>query len=159
MTVRPAPPVRTFGEHRHRRSSSHARQTREAPGPARPGGRLPPALARVVSDPVLLRRVKAFIDARLADPELTPEQVAVANHVSTRQLYRLFETEGTTVARWIRDRRLERCRRDLIADGVGVGVGVVGARWGMPDSSYFSRVFRQTYGCPPREYRRAAGVG
>lgn len=108
---------------------------------------------------MLLRRVKAFIDARLADPELTPEQVAVANHVSTRQLYRLFETEGTTVARWIRDRRLERCRRDLIADGVGVGVGVVGARWGMPDSSYFSRVFRQTYGCPPREYRRAAGVG
>ncbi|MEU4806572.1 helix-turn-helix domain-containing protein [Actinosynnema sp. NPDC023587] len=110
-----------------------------------------------MSDPVLLHRVKAFIDAWLSGPELTPERVAAANHVSTRQLYRLFETEGTTVARWIRDRRLERCRRDLIADGVGVGV--VGARWGMPDSSYFSRVFRQTYGCPPREYRRAAGVG
>ncbi|MBB5958104.1 AraC-like DNA-binding protein [Saccharothrix tamanrassetensis] len=110
-----------------------------------------------MTDPVLLHRIQAFIDARLADPELTPERVAAAHHVSTRQLYRLFESEGTTVARWIRDRRLERCRRDLIADRVGVGV--VGARWGMPDSSYFSRVFRQTYGCAPREYRRAGRVG
>ncbi|PPK65180.1 helix-turn-helix domain-containing protein [Actinokineospora auranticolor] len=101
----------------------------------------------------LLHRIHAFIDARLSDPELSPTGVAAANHVSTRQLYRLFETEGTTVARWIRDRRLERCRVDLLA-ARGTGVSEVGARWGIPDSSYFSRVFRQTYGCAPRDYRR-----
>ncbi|SES40744.1 helix-turn-helix domain-containing protein [Actinokineospora terrae] len=101
----------------------------------------------------LLRGIHEFIDARLSDPDLTPAGVAAANHVSTRQLYRLFETEGTTVARWIRDRRLERCRADLLASE-RTGVSTVSARWGMPDSSYFSRVFRQRYGCAPRDCRR-----
>ncbi|WP_018680393.1 helix-turn-helix domain-containing protein [Actinokineospora enzanensis] len=107
-----------------------------------------------MTDTILLDRIHAFIDARLADPELTPARVAAANHVSTRQLYRLFEREGTTVARWIRDRRLERCRHDLLTTDMS-GVSAVGARWGIPDSSYFSRVFRQTYGRCPRDYRRA----
>ncbi|WP_051385702.1 helix-turn-helix domain-containing protein [Actinokineospora inagensis] len=111
-----------------------------------------------MTDPLLLRRIHAFIDARLADPELTPTRVAAANHVSTRQLYRLFESEGTTVARWIRDRRLENCRKDLLTADASA-VSVVGARWGIPDSSYFSRVFRQQYGCPPRDYLRKTRVG
>ncbi|GAA3001965.1 helix-turn-helix domain-containing protein [Actinokineospora diospyrosa] len=102
----------------------------------------------------LLRDIHEFIDARLADPDLTPADIAAAVHVSPRQLYRLFETEGTTVAKWIRDRRLERCRADLLATQ-DTGVSVVGARWGIPDSSYFSRVFRQRYGCAPRDYRRS----
>jgi hypothetical protein len=32
----------------------------------------------------------------------------------SRSLYSLFESRETTVAGWIRDRRLERCRRDLL---------------------------------------------
>jgi AraC-like DNA-binding protein len=30
----------------------------------------------------------------------------------------------------------------------------VAARWGLPDSAHFSRLFRRTYGLPPAEYRR-----
>ncbi|GAA3044736.1 helix-turn-helix domain-containing protein [Actinokineospora globicatena] len=99
----------------------------------------------------LLHDIREFIDARLSDPDLTPAEVAAANHVSTRQLYRLFESEGTTVAKWIRDRRLERCRADLLAHD---RVSTISARWGLPDSSYFSRAFRERYGCAPRDYRR-----
>jgi AraC-like DNA-binding protein len=73
-----------------------------------------------------------------------------------RYLYRLFEAQGTTVAAWIRHRRLERCRADLTDPALRAApVSAVAARWGLPDSAHFSRLFRRTYGLPPAEYRRA----
>jgi AraC-like DNA-binding protein len=62
----------------------------------------------------LLLRAQAFIEARLSDPTLSPGAVAAANYISVRSLYKLFETQGQSVAGWIRQRRLERCRRDLL---------------------------------------------
>lgn len=101
-------------------------------------------------------RVDAFIEANLSDPGLGPRTVAAACHISPRQLHRLFEARGSTVAAWIRHRRLERCRRDLADPALReLPVGGVAARWGLPDPAHFSRVFRQAYGMPPVEYRRA----
>ncbi|GAA3126831.1 helix-turn-helix domain-containing protein [Streptosporangium carneum] len=102
----------------------------------------------------LLPRIRAYIDDNLGDPGLSPETVAAAHHISTRYLYKLFARQGISVARWIRQRRLERCRMDLSDPRLGGrAVGEVGAHWGFADSSYFSRVFRETYGCSPRAYR------
>lgn len=104
---------------------------------------------------VLLLDVHAYIDAHLGDPGLSPADVAAAHHISLRQLHRLFEKEQTTVAAWIRRRRLERCRRDLSDPALrAIPVGAIAARWGLPDAAHFSRVFRQAYGMPPAEYRR-----
>ena len=104
----------------------------------------------------LLLRIHAFIEQHLGEADLSPGLVAAAHHVSVRYLHRLFETEGTTVAAWIRRRRLERCRRDLADPALGaVPVSTVAARWGLPDPAHFSRVFRRTYGLPPAEYRRS----
>lgn len=104
----------------------------------------------------LLLRVHVFIDAHLSDPGLDPGLVAAAHYISVRYLYRLFQTQGTTVAAWIRHRRLERCRKDLADPALGaVPVSAVAARWGLPDSAHFSRLFRRTYGLPPAEYRRS----
>lgn len=104
----------------------------------------------------LLWRVRAFIEERLGDPDLSPAAVAAANHVSIRYLHKLFETEETTVAGWIRRRRLERCRRDLLDPALGArSVSAIGARWGLIDAQHFSRLFRATYGLPPAEYREA----
>ncbi|GAA3144983.1 helix-turn-helix domain-containing protein [Nonomuraea salmonea] len=105
----------------------------------------------------LLRQVHAFIEERLGDPGLDPATIAAACHISVRYLHRLFESEHTTVAAWIRRRRLERCRADLLAGG-GLSVSAVGARWGLPDSAHFSRLFRRAYGVPPAEFRRAHAV-
>jgi AraC-like DNA-binding protein len=102
----------------------------------------------------LLVRVQAFIEERLADPELSPGMIASAHHVSVRYLYRLFEDEGVSVAAWIRRRRLERCRRDLLDPALRrLQVRAIGARWGMRDATQFSRAFRRAYGVPPGEYR------
>ncbi|WP_161627253.1 helix-turn-helix domain-containing protein [Nocardiopsis gilva] len=102
----------------------------------------------------LLTRIYAFIDEQLDDPDLSPQQIASAHHISTRYLHKLFEPEETTVVEWIRTRRLEQCRRHLVDPGQrSQPVSVIAARWGFRDPSYFSRLFRATYGIPPREYR------
>jgi AraC-like DNA-binding protein len=107
----------------------------------------------------LMVRVQAFIRNRLGDPGLTPAMVAAAHNISTRQLQRLFQASGLTVAGWIRELRLERCRRDL-ADPLlrGRPVHLVAARWGFTDAAHFSHVFRSAYGLGPKAYREGAVV-
>jgi AraC-like DNA-binding protein len=103
----------------------------------------------------LLLRIRAYIDSHLGDPDLTPTQIAAAHFISKRYLHKLFEAEGVSVSRWIRERRLERCRCDL-AGGQrrDETVTTIGMRWGFMDAAHFSRLFRDAYGCTPTEYRR-----
>jgi len=116
-------------------------------------------LAPITRRRALLASVEAFIDQRLADPGLSPSVIAAAHHISLRALYRLFETQQTSVAGWIRERRLERCRRELADRTVGDRpVSAIAARWGLTDPAQFSRAFRAAYGVPPTEYRRAANA-
>jgi AraC-like DNA-binding protein len=105
--------------------------------------------------PQLLARIKGHIDANLADPGLTPRAIAEAHYISVRQLHKLFEAERLTVARWIRHRRLDRCRAELADPAfAGVPVRAIAARWGLVSASHFAHAFRLAYGCSPQEYRR-----
>jgi AraC-like DNA-binding protein len=108
------------------------------------------------ADPMhtLLSRIRCFIEEHLDDPDLGPESVAAACHISVGYLHKLFRAEGTSVSRVIRERRLENCRRDLVAPGSRTkAVSAIGAHWGFLDAAHFSRVFKATYGVSPREYR------
>jgi AraC-like DNA-binding protein len=106
----------------------------------------------------MLMRVHAYIETRLADTELSPVTVAAAQHISVRYLHKLFETQQTTVAGWIRQRRLDHCRRDLLDPVLrSRPVSAIAARWGFTNPAHFSRVFRAAYDIPPGEYRVAAG--
>ena len=110
---------------------------------------------RLRSRAEILLNVQAFIEANLGDPDLDPEEIARASFISTRYLHKLFEAEGTSVCRWIRVSRLERCRRDLL-DPVLAHETIleIASRWGLPGAQHFSRLFRSEYGCPPSELRR-----
>lgn len=104
----------------------------------------------------LRTQIRQFIRHHLADP-LTPESIAAAHQLSRRSLYTLFEEDGQTVAAWIRQERLERCRRDLADPRLaGQPIHSIAARWGFPDKAHFSRVFRSVYGASPRDFRRRA---
>jgi AraC-like DNA-binding protein len=111
--------------------------------------------SRAPTAPESLRfQVHAFIEEHLQDRGLTIASIAAANHISVRTLHRLFVAEETTVAGWIRRRRLERCRKDLVDPTLRhLAVSTIAARWGMPESAHFSRLFRREYGVPPTEYR------
>ncbi|WP_368857856.1 helix-turn-helix domain-containing protein [Streptomyces sp. DH12] len=99
-------------------------------------------------------RLRAYVDRHLTDPDLSPQRIADAHHISVRYLHRLFEHEGTTVSRWILRRRLQAARSDLGRGGrTGPTVTAVAQRWGFTSASHFSRAFRAAYGVPASEWR------
>ncbi|MEU4401756.1 helix-turn-helix domain-containing protein [Micromonospora orduensis] len=104
----------------------------------------------------LVTQVQAYVHRHVGDPALSPRVVADVHHISLRSLHRLFEAEETTVASYIRDLRLARCRRDLTDPALRTQpVQVIAARWGFPDKAHFSRVFRAAYGTSPQAYRES----
>ena len=111
---------------------------------------VPPETARRA----LLLRIYAHIQRNLGDYQLSPATIAAAHCISLRSLHRLFASENTTVAAWIRRQRLERCCRDLVRPGSEwESIHATAARWGFSDAAVFTRAFRAAYGMSPREYR------
>jgi AraC-like DNA-binding protein len=70
-----------------------------------------------------------------------------------RSLHLLFADTGTTVSRWIRDRRLKICYRELSRAGHKDTVTNVAFRWGFNDSAHFSRTFKEAFGVTPSSIR------
>ncbi|MFD7014131.1 helix-turn-helix domain-containing protein [Streptomyces sp. NPDC059928] len=109
-------------------------------------------------DAAMLLRIRSFIGRHLADPDLTPEVIARAHHISVRYLHKIFEGQDTTVSRWIQSRRLEACRRDLLhREAANRTIIAVAHRWGFTSAAHFSRVFRAAYGMSPSEWRDSHG--
>ncbi|WP_329379959.1 helix-turn-helix domain-containing protein [Streptomyces sp. NBC_01716] len=102
----------------------------------------------------LMARIHAFIRDNLGDARLTPDTIAAAHHISLRYLHKLFQQDGHTVAGWVRERRLEQCRRDLADPRLAASpINAIAARWGFTSPAHFSQAFRAAYGVPPRQYR------
>ncbi|WP_189146925.1 helix-turn-helix domain-containing protein [Streptomyces lacrimifluminis] len=107
----------------------------------------------------LTAHIRAFIRRNLHDPDLAPPVIAAAHHISVSYLHRLFQqqSDGETVAAWIRAQRLEGARRDLADPALrATPVHTIAARWGLNRPAEFSRAFRTAYGVPPTEYRLRA---
>jgi AraC-like DNA-binding protein len=108
-------------------------------------------------------RIRHFIRTNLGDPALAPDTIAAAHHISLRTLHRLFQAHaGTTVSTWIRERRLEGYRTDLLDPALAAwSVYRIAIKWGFTDASHASRVFKAAYGLSPAVYRavRAAVSG
>ena len=100
-------------------------------------------------------RIRSFIRARLDDPGLTPEVIAVACHISVRTLHRLFEAQAElTVAKWIRTCRLERLRADLLDPRLAAQpVAALALARGFSDVSHATRAFKDAYEMSPAAYR------
>ncbi len=105
---------------------------------------------------VLFLRICAFIVEHLRDPALGPEAVASAHRISLRYLHRVFQQNGTTPRAFIKQQRLDRCRKDLADPALDhLTIHTIAARWGYPQPDGFSRAFRTATGMSPSEYRAA----
>ena len=99
-------------------------------------------------------RIRAFIDAHLADPDLGPAEIAAGCGISIRRLHRAFADTDWSVCGWIRAQRLARCRNDLLDRGKdNLSITQVAFRWGFNDAAHFSRAFRNAYQKTPRDVR------
>ncbi len=102
-----------------------------------------------------LHRICQSIETTLSDPSLNLNYVAQEHGVSTRYLQKLFTEADMSFSQYLRGRRLERCRVDLISPlHSQLSISEICFRWGFNGSAHFSRVFRHKYGVSPREYRR-----
>jgi AraC-like DNA-binding protein len=102
-----------------------------------------------------LLNVRAAIEARLTDPRLDAETVAAAAGVSVRYANALLAQEGTSIARLVQSRRLDRCHRAL-KDPLQAHrtVTEIASSWGFSDMTHFGRRFKTAYGVLPSELRR-----
>lgn len=95
-----------------------------------------------------------FIDQHLYDPELTPNKIAKAMHMSLRSLYLLFARSNLTIQGFVRDRRLEDCRLDIAAQRNDMNMRQLALSRGFNDLSGFSRSFKRKYGISPMEFQK-----
>lgn len=115
-------------------------------------------LDQASADPhrALMQRIRSHIDRNLASTDLGPATIAAAHFISTRHLHGLFQEQGVTVSTWIRTRRLEQCRRDLLDPMLADRpVAAIAARWGFVKPSRFAAYYRSTFGVPPSHTLRA----
>ncbi|MGW1400833.1 AraC family transcriptional regulator [Streptomyces sp. NPDC002405] len=91
-----------------------------------------------------LRRALDFIDRSLGDP-ITLSDLAQAGNCSARTLSDAFrEHFGCSPMAFLRDRRLERVRADLLAGSDRVGT--VAHRWGFTHMGRFAAAYQHRYG-------------
>lgn len=90
-----------------------------------------------------------YVATHLHRPGLDVDALASAFGISRATLYRHFEKEGG-VARYIRDRRLDRCFHELAGAKVERGqVAATARRWHFTDATHFNRLFRGRFGISP----------
>lgn len=102
----------------------------------------------------LLARILHYLDAHLGKPSLSPVEVASAMGISLRHLHRVFSATGSSLGEYVRLRRLERCREDLVSPRLANrSITEIAFFWGFSDAAHFSHAFRTHYGLSPRALR------
>lgn len=104
----------------------------------------------------LRTKIHHYVDTHLAEPSLGPLEIASAVGISVRHLHRLFLVTGSTLGDYIRARRLNGCRSDLLNPRLrDKTITEIAFCWGFSDSAHFSHAFRKYFGVSPRAFREA----
>ncbi|MEP7346256.1 MAG: AraC family transcriptional regulator [Gemmatimonadaceae bacterium] len=103
--------------------------------------------------PRWLHTVEDAIEASVAAPPSIDELAALAG-VHASHLLRVFRKyHQTTIANYVRVRRIERARAQIAAAKLPLSMIALDA--GFSDQSHFTRVFRQAFGQTPGQYARS----
>ena len=103
--------------------------------------------------PKQTRAVQSYVEDRLHRPISLADLAAVAGLSSFHFLRSFKGSLGTTPARYVLDRRIERAKI-LLRNG-GLTVAEVGISVGFEEVSHFSRAFRRMVGFAPSAFRRS----
>ena len=107
-------------------------------------------------DQLLLVRAKGVIRDHLRDEHLSPALVAGAVGMSKRNLARVFERGGETIAGCIRRSRMQAIAADLVDPLLAAhSISQLACKYGITNFQHFSKMFKDTFGMTPRAYRAA----
>jgi transcriptional regulator GlxA family with amidase domain len=103
-----------------------------------------------------LRAIKDDITARLGEPGLSLDGVALRHRVSPRYVQKLFETEGTSFSDFVRAGRLARAHRMLRDPRIAhMSISTIAYDCGFGDITAFNRTFRRHYSASPSDVRHS----
>lgn len=101
-----------------------------------------------------LRELLSIIEARFADPSLSPAAIAESLGLSDRYVRDLLFESGETFSERVLELRLQKARAmlsDLRFDRLKVSDIALAS--GFNEVTYFNRRFRARFGCSPTQYR------
>jgi AraC-like DNA-binding protein len=101
-----------------------------------------------------LQRAKVAIEAFLKQPNLSAHLLSQHLGLSKRALHRLFEGSGTSLSRYVSQRRVARARA-VLADPANAHRAIfdIALDCGFDNLSTFYRLFGQAYSATPAEWR------
>lgn len=103
--------------------------------------------------------IKADILRNLDNHRLSVAQVAARHDITPRYVSKLFESEGTTFSRFLRERRLDRAYQ-MLRDPrfTHCTISWVAINAGFGDISHFNHSFRRRFGMTPSDIRGGEGA-
>ncbi|HUB16411.1 MAG TPA: helix-turn-helix domain-containing protein [Acetobacteraceae bacterium] len=101
----------------------------------------------------MLIAAQALIRRRFGSTDLSPDSIAQRLGCSRAHLYRVFARHGLTVAGYLREVRLLKCREALARAGPRDTVGAIAFRCGFEHPVHFTRLFRQRFGLTPGAFK------
>jgi AraC-like DNA-binding protein len=107
----------------------------------------------------LRSRILEYIERHLADPDLGPQSIAAAFDISLRWVHHVFNVDGASVARHIRERRLDMVAAQLQSDRRFPRIGALAERSGFAARDQLTRAFKVRYGMTVGEYAERASGG
>lgn len=116
----------------------------------RPGERSRPS-EKTLRDAERIKTMLQYV-AEHYSGELTTAQIARSAMISSSECLRCFHnTIGATPMQYVKLFRVQTAAALLTT--TGRRIADIGAQCGFQEMSYFSKAFRQAYGCTPSEYR------
>ncbi len=100
-----------------------------------------------------LAAIRQTIEERMTESHLSVEDVAATHGVTARTVQKLFQQEGTTFSRHLRERRLEAARQLIALGDPTQPINRIAYDVGFSDLSYFNRSFMARYGQRPSDMR------
>ena len=97
-------------------------------------------------------QIQQIIDSSYSDPITSVDSIAKTMGFSRRQIYRLFEGREVSIAKLIRERRVDRAELLLRLPG-NKPISAIATESGFGGTDQLARAFRERHGRTPLEYR------
>ncbi|MDN3724752.1 tetratricopeptide repeat protein [Aequorivita sp. SDUM287046] len=102
-------------------------------------------------DEKFLEKLQKVLDEHMTEPDFSAESFSSAMGVSRMQLYRKLKAlTGQSSSEFLRSQRLKLAAALLKTNKISISE--VGYSVGFNDPSYFTKCFKQEFGCSPSEY-------